>query len=96
MQAINVAVINRWFLVPFLGMAVACVLLIIAALVQWNDPGAAHVLAGGLFYLIGAFVVTMIFNVPAQQWRWRPSSPPARKARCCGRALSSSGRGGTM
>lgn len=64
MQGINVAVINPWFLTPFFVIAVACVVLIIASLLRWHDSGTAYVLAGGLFYLIGTFLVTILFNVP--------------------------------
>ncbi len=64
MQSINVAVINPWFLTPFLGMAVLSVLLSIAAVLRWHEPGAAYVVAGGLFYFLGTFMVTILFNVP--------------------------------
>ena len=64
MQSINVVVINRWFLTPFLGMTVLSVLLSIAAVLRWHDPGAAYVVAGGLLYFLGTFLVTMMFNVP--------------------------------
>lgn len=58
MQSINVAVINPWFLTPYFGMAVLCLFLIIAALLRWHEPGAAYVLAGGLLYFVGTFLVT--------------------------------------
>ncbi len=64
MQSINVAVINPWFLTPFLGMAVLSVLLSIAAVLRGHDPGAGYVVAGGLLYFLGTFLVTMRFNVP--------------------------------
>ena len=64
MQSINVAVINPWFLTPFLGMTVLSVILIIAAVLRWNEPGAAYVLAGSLLYFLGTFLVTILFNVP--------------------------------
>ena len=64
MQSINVAVINPWFLTPFFGMAVLSVLSSIDAVLRWNEPGAAYVVAGGLLYFLGTFVVTMRFNVP--------------------------------
>ena len=64
MQSINVVVINPWFLTPFFGMAVLSVLLSIAAVLRWNEPGAAYVVAGGLLYFLGTFLVTMMFNVP--------------------------------
>jgi uncharacterized membrane protein len=64
MQSINVAVINPWFLTRFFGMAVLSVLLSTAAVLRWHEPGAAYVVAGGLFYFLGTFLVTMLFNVP--------------------------------
>lgn len=64
MQSINVAVINPWFLTPYFGMAVLSVLLSIAAVLRWHEPGAAYVVAGGLLYFLGTFLVTMLFNVP--------------------------------
>ncbi len=64
MQSINVAVINPWFLTPFFGMAVLSVLLSITAVLRWHEPGAAYVVAGGLLYFLGTFLVTMLFNVP--------------------------------
>lgn len=64
MQSINVAVINPWFLTPYFGMAMLSVLLIIAAVLRWHEPGAVYVVAGGLLYLLGTFLVTMLFNVP--------------------------------
>lgn len=64
MQSINVAVINPWFLTPFFAVAALCLLLIIAALLRWQEPGTVYVLAGGLLYVAGTFLVTMLFNVP--------------------------------
>jgi len=64
MQSINVAVINRWFLIPYFGMAVLSLLLSIEAILRWHEPRAAYVVAGGLLYSLGTFLVTMLFNVP--------------------------------
>ena len=64
MQAINVAVINPWFFAAFFGTAAACVVLAIAALVRWSEPGAIPLLAGSLLYLVGTILVTMFLNVP--------------------------------
>lgn len=58
MQSINVVVINPWFLTPFVGTAVGCVVLAIASLLRWHDPRAPYWLAGGLLYLVGTFLVT--------------------------------------
>ena len=64
MQSINVVVINPWFLTPFFGTALLCVILSVTALLRWHEPGAAFVLAAGLLYLLGTIGVTMLFNVP--------------------------------
>jgi uncharacterized membrane protein len=67
MQSINVAVINPWFLGPFLGTAAACFLLAVSSLFMWHRPGAVYLLVGGLLYFLGTFVVTMAFNVPRNE-----------------------------
>jgi uncharacterized membrane protein len=64
MQSINVAIINPVFLAAFFGTAAACVLIMIVSLVRWHDPGAVYLLIGGVLYLVGAFLVTLVFNVP--------------------------------
>ena len=64
MQSINVAVINPWFLTPFFGMALLSVILSVAAVLRWHEPRAAYVVAGGLLYFHGTFMVTILFNVP--------------------------------
>jgi len=67
MQSINVVVINPWFLVAFLGTASACVLLVVSSLLMWDKPNAAYLLVGSLLYLVGTFLVTMLFNVPRNE-----------------------------
>ncbi len=64
MRSINVVVINPVFLLAFFGTAVACVAVAISALSTWHRPDAAYLLAGGLLYLAGSFLVTIVFNVP--------------------------------
>jgi uncharacterized membrane protein len=53
MQSINVAIINPVFLAAFFGTAAACVLVMIASLLRWHDPGTIYVLIGGALYLVG-------------------------------------------
>ena len=64
MQSINVVVLNPVFFTAFFGTAAAALILAIAALVRWSEPGAPYLLAGALLYLIGTIFVTMAFNVP--------------------------------
>lgn len=64
MQSINVVVINPWFMTAFFGTAVACILVIISSISRWHDTGSVYILAGGLLYLVGTILVTMLVNVP--------------------------------
>ncbi len=64
MQSINVVVINRWFMTAFFGTAGVCVAVMIVSLQRWHDPGTAYSLAGGVLYLVGTVLVTILFNVP--------------------------------
>ena len=67
MQSINVTVLNPWFLGFFFGTAVACVVALFFALMHWREPGAVYRLVGGALYLVGTFLVTIVFNVPKNQ-----------------------------
>lgn len=64
MQTINIVIINPWFIMPFLGTVVTCAVMVGAGLWRWPEAGAGYWLLGGLLYIVGAFVVTMVFNVP--------------------------------
>ncbi len=64
MQSINRTVINFWFMLVFLGTAAASAYLVVMAALRWEHPGSAYLLAGGLLYFLGTFLVTMVFNVP--------------------------------
>ena len=64
MQSINITVINPVFMAVFLGTAVLSAAMIVLALLNWSDPRAVKLLAGGLLYLIGAIGVTLACNVP--------------------------------
>jgi uncharacterized membrane protein len=64
MQTINITVINPSFMAAFLGTAAACIYWAIASLLKWHQPGAIYLLVGSLLYLVGTFLVTMVFNVP--------------------------------
>jgi uncharacterized membrane protein len=64
MQAINITVINPWFMTVFLGTALACILLVFFSLFRWQQLNAIYLLVGSLLYVIGTFGVTIAFNVP--------------------------------
>jgi uncharacterized membrane protein len=82
MQSINVLAVNSWFLAAFLGTAALCVVSMVAAAVQLNEPFALFLLLGGLFYLAGCFLVTVVFNVPMNNaLAALPVAAPDRAAR---------------
>ncbi len=64
MQAINRTVINPWFLGVFFGTAVISLLLASAPAWAGRVPGAGFLVAGGVAYLLGTFLVTLAGNVP--------------------------------
>ena len=64
MQSINVTVLNPLFFFVFFGTAGLALVLAIAALSDWSQPGATYLLAGALLYLIGTIFVTIACNVP--------------------------------
>ncbi len=64
MQAINITVINPWFMVAFFAPAVAGILLSISLLFQWQQSIAVYWLTATLLYVIGTIGVTIACNVP--------------------------------
>ena len=64
MNAINVVIVQSLFLPIFLGTTITSAALAIAALLRWDGPATMTMLAGGVLYVFGMFVVTMLFNVP--------------------------------
>lgn len=64
MQSINVVVLNRLFLTVFMGTALVCLVLLVLSIMNWRDPKSVYLLFGCLFYLLGSFLVTSVFNVP--------------------------------
>ena len=67
MQSIHVVVLNPWFMTPFLGTPPPRVLPLIYSLLQRHEPRAAYLLGGGVLYLIGTLLVTIVFNVPRNE-----------------------------
>lgn len=63
MQAINIVVINPWFMAAFLGTAALCLASAVVVLISW-PAGAAWLLAASALYVIGTLGVTMVCNVP--------------------------------
>jgi uncharacterized membrane protein len=64
MNAINVDIVRSLFMPLFFGTTLVSAILAVLAVFRLGEPGAVAMLAGGVVYLMGMFVVTMMFNVP--------------------------------
>ena len=64
MNAINVTIVQSLFMPFFLGTTATSAALAVIALFRWDEPGATVMVAGGALYVLGMFIVTVIFNVP--------------------------------
>ena len=79
MQSINTNILNPLFLTVFMGTVVVCLAALVFAILHWREPGSAYLLAGAILYLVGAFLVTAIVNVPMNNAlaTVKPDSPEA-------------------
>jgi len=64
MQQINITVINPWFMTALFGTGVACLAVVVVALVDWDGSYGPYLVAAGVLYVVGCVGVTMAFNVP--------------------------------
>jgi len=64
MNSINTVILRSLFMPLFFSTTLAGLILAAAALFRWGTPGAFAMLVGGAVYVVGMFVVTMLFNVP--------------------------------
>ncbi|MDF2684161.1 MAG: Protein of unknown function transrane [Brevibacillus sp.] len=64
MQSINIAALNPLFGTVFMGTALTSLGLTILSFFKWGEGGAGYLLLGGLLYVVGSFLVTILFNVP--------------------------------
>lgn len=63
-NSVNAVIARSLFMPIFLGSTLSAAALTVLACFRWGEPGAAAMFAGGLIYVVGMFVVTMVFNVP--------------------------------
>ncbi len=64
MKSINKEILNPLFFFVFFGTAVLSLVLVLSMIWMWGEPGAIYVIMGALVYLIGMFLVTVVYNVP--------------------------------
>lgn len=64
MQSINVVIQNPIFLGVFMGSALISLVLVVFSMWSWATSQPYYILAGATLYVIGSFMVTVVFNVP--------------------------------
>ena len=64
MQSINGVIQNPIFLSVFIGTALISLVLAGISLWNWDGPHTYYILAGAALYVIGSFLLTIVFNVP--------------------------------
>jgi len=64
MQAINITVINPWFMLVFFGPGIAGIGLTLTTFRQLAQPSSLFWLAGTVIYIVGTIGVTIAGNVP--------------------------------
>jgi uncharacterized membrane protein len=64
MNSINAVILRSLFMPAFLLTSLASLVLAVIGVLQRGGSGARLLIAGGLCYFVGMFVVTMVFNVP--------------------------------
>ena len=67
MQSINVVAVTPLFMTALFGTAAACVVLIVLAGLNAQQPAAGNVIVGTLSYLVGTVAVTIVCNVPQNE-----------------------------
>jgi uncharacterized membrane protein len=64
MQAINVVIINPWFLTVFAGTGILCLAAVVWTIASGHGLSAAGPLTGAALYILGVVLVTRSFNIP--------------------------------
>jgi uncharacterized membrane protein len=64
MQSINSTILRSLFMPLFLGTTLASGILVVAAVLQWGQPGIVPTASGAVIYILGMFICTILFNVP--------------------------------
>jgi len=67
MQSINVAAVRWPLMAAFFGTAASCAWLAVAALFWRRDHFDTYLFTGGVTYLLGTVLVTILFNVPRNE-----------------------------
>ena len=64
MQSINLIILKSLFILVFMGTSLLSLVLGIMAILKWGQPGMVFLLVASALFVVGSFLVTMVFNVP--------------------------------
>jgi uncharacterized membrane protein len=64
MQSINIVAVTPPLMIALFGTAAACLGLVASSLPRWREPVGLLRLGGGVIYLVGSMLVTILCNVP--------------------------------
>lgn len=64
MNSINSTILGSLFMPLFFGTTISAAVLAVLAIFRWGEPGSLIILAGGLIYVVGMFICTVVYNVP--------------------------------
>ncbi len=64
MQSINTTILRSLFMPLFFGTTLAGIAMAVLALLNWGQSGSAAMFGGGVIYVFGMFLCTVVFNVP--------------------------------
>lgn len=64
MKSINREILKTLFMPLFFGSTIIALIMVMTAIWRWGTPGDIGMLAAGMIYAIGMFVVTAALNVP--------------------------------
>lgn len=64
MQSINRIIQKSLFLPLFFLSSLACLLIAVMGVMHWGGPGVWQMITGGMLYVMGMLIVTIVGNVP--------------------------------
>jgi uncharacterized membrane protein len=64
MNSINRVILRSWFMPLFLGTTLASAALVVVGAMDLHEPRAPYLVIGGVVYVLGMFLVTLVCNVP--------------------------------
>jgi len=67
MDAFNVDIGKSLFMPVFMLTTLMSAALAVMAMIGWSQPGSVAMLVGGVLYVVGMFIVTMVFNQPLNE-----------------------------